>query len=135
MSVNMKTTMKTEKKRILAVDDRVSDTRLVKLYLEQTNDYVVREVNDARTALSAAEEFQPHLILLDVMMPGMGGGELAACFQANPKLKAVPIVFLTAAVTKGEVEARGGRVGGFPFLAKPIVLSEVVACLKHHLGG
>lgn len=135
MSVNMKTTMKTEKKRILAVDDRVSDTRLVKLYLEQTNDYVVREVNDAKTALSAAEEFQPHLILLDVMMPGMGGGELAACFQANPKLKAVPIVFLTAAVTKGEVEARGGRVGGFPFLAKPIVLSEVVACLKHHLGG
>ena len=135
MSVNMKPTMKTEKKRILAVDDQVSDTRLVKLYLERTNDYVVKEVNDAKTALSAAEEFQPHLILLDLMMPGIDGGELAACFRANPKLKAVPIVFLTAAVTKEEVEARGGRVGGFPFLAKPIVLSEVVACLKHHLGG
>ena len=135
MSVNMKTTMKTEKKRILAVDDQASNTRLLKLYLERTNDYVVREVNDAKAALSAAEEFQPHLILLDVMMPGMDGGELAACFQANPKLKAVPIEFLTAAVTKGEVKAGGGQVGGYPFLAKPVVLSEVLACLKHHLGG
>jgi CheY-like chemotaxis protein len=128
-------TMKTEKKRILAVDDQASNTRLLKLYLERTNDYVVREENDAKRALSAAEEFQPHLILLDVMMPGMDGGELAACFQANPKLKAVPIVFLTAAVTKGEVKAGGGQVGGYPFLAKPVVLSEVLACLKHHLGG
>ena len=135
MSVNMKTTMKTEKKRILVVDDQASNTRLVKLYLERTNDYVVREENDAKAALSAAEEFQPDLILLDVMMPGMDGGELAACFQANLKLKAVPIVFLTAAITKEDVEAVGGRLGGFPFLAKPIVLPEVAACLKHHLGG
>jgi CheY-like chemotaxis protein len=116
----MKTTMKTDKKRILAVDDQASNTRLLKLYLERTNDYVVREENDAKAALSAAEEFQPHLILLDVMMPGMDGGELAACFRA---------------ITKREVEAGGGQVGGHPFLAKPVVLSELVACLEHHLGG
>ncbi len=124
-----------EKKRILVVDDQARDTRLLKLYLERTNDYVVREVNNARAALSAAEEFQPHLILLDVMMPGMDGGELAVRFQANSKLKAVPIVFLTAAVTKGEVAAGHGRVGGYPFLAKPVVLPEVLACLQHHLGA
>jgi CheY-like chemotaxis protein len=110
----MNTTMKTEKKRILAVDDRASNTRLVKLYLEQTNDYLVREENDAKAAVSAAEEFQPDLILLDVMMPGLDGGDLAASFQANPKLKAVPIVFLTAAVTKEEVKSSGGRLGGYP---------------------
>ena len=133
--VKIETTMKPDKKRILVVDDRASDTRLVKLYLEGTNDYVVREENDAKAALSAAEEFQPHLILLDVMMPGMDGGDVAACFRENEKLKAVPIVFLTSAVTKGEVEAGGGWIGGFPFLAKPFVLSEVGACLKHHLGG
>jgi len=131
--MNMKTTMKTEKKRILVVDDRASNSRLVKIYLERTNNYVVREENHATAALATAVEFQPHLILLDVMMPGMDGGELAAHFRANPKLKDVPIVFLTAAVTKGEVEAGRGRVGGFPFLAKPVVLPEMVACLKHHL--
>lgn len=126
--------MKTEKKRILVVDDRASDSRLVKLYLERTDAYVVREENDSQAALSAAEEFQPDLILLDVMMPGLDGGDLAACFGASPKLKAVPIVFLTSIVTKGEVDAGRGRIGRYPFLAKPVVLSEVVACLKHHLG-
>jgi len=126
--------MNIEKKRILVVDDQASDTQLLKLYLERTKDYVVREENDARAALSAAKQFRPHLILLDLMMPEMDGGELAACFQADPQLQAVPIVFLTAAVTKGEVKAGRGRVGGYPFLAKPVVLPEVLACLKHHLG-
>ena len=126
--------MKAEKKRILAVDDQPSSTRLVKLYLEQTNDYVVREENNPKAALSAAEEFLPHLILLDVKMPGLDGWDLVGCFQANPKLKGVPIVFLTSAITKAEVEASGGRFWGHPFLAKPVVLTEMVACLKHHLG-
>ena len=98
MTSNLNTTVKSGKKRILAVDDRPSNTRLVKLCLEQTNDYV------------------------------------AAAFRANPKLKDVPIVFLTATITKGEVVASGGEVGGNFFLAKPVVLKEMVACLKHHLG-
>jgi CheY-like chemotaxis protein len=125
----------TEKKRILVVDDQAQNTRLLKLYLERTNDYVVKEENDANAALSAAEKFEPDLILLDVMMPGVDGGELAARFQASAKLKTVPTVFLTATVTKEEVNASGGLVGGVPFLAKPVVLSDVLACLKQHLGG
>ena len=124
----------TEKKRILIVDDKASDTLLVKLYLEQTNDYMVREENDATNALATAEEFRPHLILLDVRMPDLDGGELAASFQENPKLKAVPIVFLTSLVTKSEVAAGSGIGGRFPILAKPIILPELIACLKQHLS-
>jgi CheY-like chemotaxis protein len=126
--------MKIEKKRILVVDDRASDTRLVKLYLEQTNEFLVREENHAKAALLAAEEFLPDLILMDVMMPGLDGGGLAAHFKANSKLKNVPIVFLTAAITKKEAHAGEGKIGGFPFLAKPVVLTELVECIKHHLG-
>ena len=125
--------MSTEKKRILVVDDEASITRLLKLNLEQTNDYEVRTENDATAALAAAEEFKPDLILLDVMMPGMDGGELAASFQANATLKSVPIVILTAAATKGEVYARGGKVGGLPFLAKPVEIAEVIASIKQNL--
>ena len=131
----METTMRNEKKRILVVDDLASDTRLVKLYLEGTNDYLVREENDATIAVSAAEEFQPHLILLDVAMPGIDGLKLLAHFQANLKLKAVPIVFLTAIITKEEAEIGGWRAGREPILAKPIVLAELSACIKHQLGG
>jgi two-component system OmpR family response regulator len=128
----MNPTLNTEKKRILVVDDQPANTRLLRLHLEKS--YEVREENNPKAALSAAETFQPNLILLDVMMPGVDGGEVAARIQASAKLKDVPIVFLTAAVTKREVDAGDGRLGGFPFLAKPVVLSEVTACLKEHLG-
>jgi DNA-binding response OmpR family regulator len=93
----------------------------------------VRTVNEAPLAVAAAEEFQPDLILLDVMMPDLDGGQLASRFQAHPQLKSVPIVILTAAATKKEVYARGGRVGGLPFLAKPVNLAEVVACIEQEL--
>ena len=86
-------------------------------------------------ALATAEQFQPDLMLLDVMMPDMDGGNLATALQANPKLKGVPIVFLTAAITREEVTARHGLVGGQPFLAKPVNLREVLACLQQHLGS
>ena len=125
--------MKAGKKRILVVDDQASDTQLVKRFLEGTNWYIVREENDAEAALFAAKEFKPHLILLDVLMPGMDGRVLAACFQGTPQLRRVPIVFLTSVVTKAEVEMCGGRIGGFPFLAKPLVLVEVAECVKLHL--
>jgi two-component system OmpR family response regulator len=121
------------KKRILVVDDQPDITRLLKRGLEATNDYAVREENDSNAALSAAEEFQPDLIILDVMMPGKDGGELAAAFRESARLRGVPIVFLTAAITKAEVEAREGQSGGWPILAKPFVMPEVVACLERHL--
>jgi CheY-like chemotaxis protein len=134
LSRNSRSPLK-EKKRILVVDDKASDTQLVKACLEQTNDYVVREENNARAALAAAVEFRPHLILLDVRMPGIDGGELATSLQANAKLSAVPIVFLTALVTKKEVEAGSGWLGRFPLLAKPILLPDLVACVKKHVGA
>ncbi|MCA1837662.1 MAG: response regulator [Actinobacteria bacterium] len=127
--------MRTLKKRILVVDDQVSDSRFVKLSLESTNDYLVMEENNAEAAISTAEAFQPDLVFLDVMMPGMDGGELSACFRAHPELKAVPIVFLTAAVTRSEVERGGGLVGGSPFLAKPVIMSEMIACIHRHLDA
>ncbi|MGH7969471.1 MAG: response regulator, partial [Limisphaerales bacterium] len=84
--------MNPEKKRILVVDDEPSITRLLKLNLEATDQYVVRTENVAQTALASAEEFQPHLILLDVLMPEIDGGQLASQLQASPKLAGVPIV-------------------------------------------
>ncbi len=125
--------MNSEKKRILVVDDEPSMTRLLKLNLEQTGAYEVATENVSQAALATAERFRPDLMLLDVMMPGLDGGHLASALQASPKLKGVPIVFLTAAVTREEVQTRGGLVGGLPFLAKPVDLHEVVACLQQHL--
>jgi len=126
--------MNKAKKRILVVDDEPGITRLLKLNLEQTGQYEVATENASQAALAAAEQFQPDLMLLDVMMPGLDGGNLAAELQASPKLKGVPIVFLTATVTREEVNKRRGLVGGLPFLAKPVNVNEVLTCLERHLG-
>lgn len=116
------------------MDDEAAITRLLKLNLEQTEEFVVRAENSPVQALQAALEFRPDLILLDVIMPGLDGGYLATQIQAHPDLRHTPIVFLTAAATKEEVATRHGLIGGLSFLAKPVDMSEVVTCLKSHLG-
>jgi CheY-like chemotaxis protein len=127
--------MKNETKRIFIVDDEPAITRLLKAGLEQTNLYLVHTENTANRAVASAEAFEPDLILMDVMMPGMDGGDLASRFQANRKLKDIPLIFLTAAVKKKEISAGGGRIGGAWFLAKPVDVSEVLGCLRSALGG
>lgn len=123
----------TKKKRILVVDDLASDTQLLKQQLEMRPQFEVREENDPRAAVATAEEFKPDLIVLDLVMPAMDGRHLAACLAASPELKAVPILFLTARITKEEVDAVGGRIGGFPFLAKPVAVNELIACVQRHM--
>jgi len=60
------------------VDDEVVLTKMVKLNLERTGNYQVRTENQGSKALQAAQEFQPDLIFMDVMMPDMGGDEAIA---------------------------------------------------------
>ncbi len=125
--------MSEQKKRILVVDDEPSITRLLKINLEETNQYLVQVESSAAGVLETARWFRPDLVLLDVMMPDGDGGEVASRLQELPGFKEVPIVFLTAAATKQEVSAGHGQIGGLPFLAKPVDMSEVIGCLKEHL--
>ena len=81
-------------------------------------------------AVATAEEFAPDVIVLDIMMPTMDGRHLAACLAVSPKLKGVPILFLTARISRQEVDAIGGQLGGFPFLAKPVPILELIACIQ-----
>jgi PleD family two-component response regulator len=66
-----------EKRRILIVDDDANSTHLVKILLERSGPYLVLEENDATKADQAAHDFKPDVILLDIVMPKMDGGELA----------------------------------------------------------
>ncbi|MBI3417343.1 MAG: response regulator [Verrucomicrobia bacterium] len=120
-------------KKILIVDDEAGFTRMVKLNLERNGDFTVREVNHAPAAIPAAREFKPDLILLDVIMPGMDGGDIRARLQADAHLKDIPVIFLTAAVRPGETKDGPLHSGGEEFLAKPVSLAVLVACIKKHL--
>jgi CheY-like chemotaxis protein len=121
------------KKRILLVDDEVSFTRLLKLNLEQTGEFEVRVENRSLSAVTAAREFKPDLVLLDVIMPQLTGGEVASRFKADPLLAETPIVFLTATVRKQEVDDHRGVIGGFPFIAKPVTVEAVTECIAKYL--
>src|ERR1041384_7896215 len=121
-----------QKKRILLVDDEKSFTTLLKLNLEETGNYEVRVENWVEDAFGAAREFDPDLILLDIIMPRMPGGNVAAQMAEDPKLKDIPIVFLTAAVRRHQVEEHEGVICDHPCLAKPASLEEVIDAIEQH---
>src|SRR5271155_1338802 len=121
-----------KKKRLLIVDDESGFTRLLKLTLEKTGRYIVREENDGTNAWLAAREFRPDIIFLDIVMPKIDGGDVAQQIRSDPSLAHVPIIFLTAIVSKTESNS---EIGGFPFLAKPVSLDAITQCIREHLGS
>ena len=118
------------KKKILLVDDESGFTRLLRLTLPA---YEIREENNPLKAVQTAKEFKQDMIFLDVIMPDADGGTIAAQMKEEPSLKNVPIVFLTAIVSKGEAKD-GNRIGGCEFLAKPVSRDQVDECIRKHLG-
>ena len=121
-----------DKKRILLVDDEKSFTNLLKLNLEETGHYDVRVENWAEDAITAAKEFNPDLILLDIIMPRLPGGNVAAQIKEEPTLRNTPIVFLTAAVRKHQVEENDGIICDLPCLAKPASVETVIEMIEKH---
>src|SRR5437868_8840653 len=108
-----------EKACILIIDHNRDFTYSATRALETTGRYLVCEENDASRAHQTAQNIKPDLILLDIAMPETDGGEVAASIQSDPALHRIPIVFLTALVTKAE-GVPGLRLHGHPFLVKPI---------------
>ena len=126
--------MTTVKKKILVVDDEASMTRMLKRNLESTGKFEVRTENSGSVAVAAARDFHPDFILLDVMMPGVDGGEVAARLKEDKALENIPVVFLTAIVEQEETTPTGGNIGGCEYLAKPVKLEDLVVCIEKHLG-
>ena len=117
------------KRRVLLVDDEAGFTRLLRLVLK---DFEIFEENDPTKALEAARRIRPDMIFLDVIMPELDGGSLAAEMRADPQLAQTPIVFLTAIVSPAEAKDKS-VIGGFPFLAKPVTKDKLVQCINKFL--
>jgi DNA-binding response OmpR family regulator len=119
---------------ILLVDDDKHLLTTVSDFLSFEGFHVLKASN-GKEALAILKTETPDVILLDVMMPGMDGGDVAQAIRAIPALQYVPIIFTTAVVSKAEEREYGGNIGGESFLAKPFKLDELTSRIKDALGG
>ena len=110
--------------------DRTGAARLLHLVLPT---YEICEVNDPALVVETARKFKPELIFLDVIMPEIDGGAVAARWREDPALRQVPIVFLTAIVSPKETMMKH-HFGGDEYLAKPVRKEQLIECVTKHLG-
>ena len=119
--------MTTDNRRILAIDD--TPANLITLGAALTGDYEVQFACNGQEGLDLARKSPPDLFLLDIMMPGMDGYEVCRQLKADPRLSAIPVIFITAMSESG-AEASSLELGAADYLAKPIDIS--IAKLRIH---
>jgi CheY-like chemotaxis protein len=113
---------------ILIVDDNQMNLKLVRVVLQMAG-YDVRTAADAEQALAEIEEKCPHLILMDLQLPGMDGLELTRRLKADAATRETLIVAITAYAMKGD-EQKAREAGCDGYITKPIdtrTLPEMVA--------
>ncbi|MDO9286340.1 MAG: response regulator, partial [Aquabacterium sp.] len=115
---------------VLIVDDLPDNLSLLHDALDDAG-YTVLVATDGPSALARARQAQPAIVLLDAMMPGMDGFEVARQLKADPATAAIPIVFMTA-LTETEHVVAAFAAGGVDYVTKPIQPREVLARIAAH---
>lgn len=111
-------------KRILVVDDESDVTDLVAYHL-RSKGFQVEAVNDPNSSIGVARTFLPDLVILDVMMPDLNGIQICRMLRADPKLKKVPVIFLTAKAEEND-RIQGLELGADDYICKPFSIKELV---------
>ncbi|MGB7295911.1 MAG: response regulator [Candidatus Aminicenantales bacterium] len=115
------------KKEVLIVDDDIITQNMLKTALGNAG-YAFIVASNGREALELAAGRLPGVIILDIMMPDMDGGEVAGVLRKNPRTKEIPIIFLSSLISKQE-EKTDAKKDIVSFLSKPynreILLNEV----------
>ncbi|MBF0511164.1 MAG: response regulator [Candidatus Omnitrophica bacterium] len=119
--------------KILIVDDQKTNRNLLHAILTNGDEgFTVLQADSGRGALEALEASAPDIILLDVMMPDMGGYEVCRKIKAHEKYRDIPIIFITAK-NKTEDMIQCFSLGAADYIVKPINSHEVKARVKAHL--
>ncbi|RTL28594.1 MAG: response regulator [Burkholderiales bacterium] len=116
---------------VLIVDDEPTNLQVLREILQ--GDYRLFFARDGHKAIELANNEQPQLILMDVMMPGMTGHDTCKALKQNPTTSHIPVIFVTA-LTDVDDEARGFEVGAVDYIAKPVSPAIVKARVRNHLS-
>lgn len=120
-------------KTILIVDDEEEALLHLKNILRH-NDYEVIAASKGKDAVTLAKSLKPDLIILDIVMPDMDGGDVADILSKDPATDKIPVIFLTGILTKAE-ESEGRKSGRHLVIAKPIMPDELLEVIRKVLSA
>ncbi len=123
--------MKPEESLILIVDDTPANLRLLSHVLSKEG-YEHIEASGGREAMELAEQHEPDLILLDIMMPDINGFEVVKHIKSNQLLEDIPVIFLSS-LSDTEDKVQGFKYGGVDYITKPFQKEEALARIRTHL--
>lgn len=121
-----------EKKKVMVVDDEVDFLRIVKLNLEETEKYEVLTLSDAKNIISYLHSFKPDIILLDMLMPAVGGIEVCQMLNNDPVGKITPIIIISA-LEKDKDKLKAYKMGVVDYLVKPIDTEQITTSIEKAL--
>ena len=116
-------------KVVLVIDDNADTLLLMERYLSGSHYHFVGG-RDPLQALALAETHHPHVIVLDVMLPGIDGWNLLGQFKANPNLRQIPVIVSTILPQ----EALAMMLGADDFLHKPFTQAQLLAALARQMA-
>ncbi|MFD0868571.1 sigma-54 dependent response regulator [Chlamydia abortus] len=119
-----------DKHTILIVDDSPSNILLLQAILGE--EYEVLYSTRGEKGLEMAQELQPDLILLDVMMPDMDGYAVCKQLKENPLTVAIPVIFITV-LDHEEDEGNGLQAGAIDYITKPFNTTNIMMKIRNHL--
>jgi CheY-like chemotaxis protein/DNA-binding CsgD family transcriptional regulator len=118
---------------VLIVDDVPDNLSVLHDALDESG-YTLLLATSGQAALARAAQAQPDIVLLDAMMPGMDGFEVARCLKASADTAHIPIIFMTG-LTETEYLVAALDAGAVDYVTKPIKPKEVLARMEVHLAG
>jgi DNA-binding response OmpR family regulator len=120
------------RKRILIVDDEPDLVETLQMHLE-LEDYECLVAHDGNRGLERAQNENPDLIILDLMLPGMDGYKISRLLKFDERFKKIPIIMLTAKA-QDEDKALGEQTGADHYVTKPFSMDKLVAKIREFLG-
>jgi adenylate cyclase len=120
-----------ESARILVVDDTTENLQVIGAILRKSG-YQLSIAKSGQQGLDIAARTPPELVLLDITMPEMDGFEVCEKLKADPVLKDIPVIFLTASNEAGSV-VRGFEIGAVDYITKPFNAAELLSRVNTHL--
>ena len=120
--------------KILIIDDEENFAFFIARNLEACGNFEVTTCSDAPKSLDVALQQKPDAILLDILMPKMSGHEVVVQLKKNDQTKNIPVIFITATITKDQIDKSHVLINGNRVLAKPVSTEDLTRVIKESLN-